>query len=157
MRRTPIAIASASLLVPLVAVTGAGFSPAAAAPCESDTPPTYAGEVPTGEDVPSIGFPIGSEETTAAQIEDYLVAVDEASDDVRLGSFGTSTEGRPLTYAVVGSPADVAAAKSAAQQLRDPQTTPAKAAQIAAQQPGDRLDGRQRARRRGERRRRGAA
>ena len=70
--------------------------------------------------MPSIGFPIGSQETTAAQIEDYLAAVDEASDDVRLGSFGTSNEGRPLTYAVVGSPADVAAAKSAAKRLRDP-------------------------------------
>ena len=85
MRRTPIAIASASLLVPLVAVIGAGLQAAAAAPCESDTPPTYAGEVPTGEEVPGIGFPIGSQETTAAQIEDYLAAVDAASDDVRLG------------------------------------------------------------------------
>ena len=135
MRRTPIAIASASLLVPLFAVIGSGLPAATAAACESDTPPTYAGEVPTGDEVPGIGFPIGSQETTAAQIELYLAAVDAASDDVRLGSFGTSAEGRPLTYAVVGSRADVAAAKRAAQQLRDPRTTPSAAARIARTSP----------------------
>ncbi|MET0523584.1 MAG: M14 family zinc carboxypeptidase [Nocardioides sp.] len=135
MRRTLIAITPLTLLVPLLGVVGAVDSGAAAPPCESDAPPTYAGEIPTGEDVPSIGFPIGSEETTAAQIEDYLHAVDEASDDVRLGSFGTTEEGRPLTYAIVGSPADVAAAKRASRLLRNPHTKPAAAARIAANSP----------------------
>ena len=133
MRRTPIAIASASLLVPLVAVTGAGSVPPRPAPCESDTPPTYAGEVPTGEDVPSIGFPIGSEETTAAQIEDYLAAVDEASDDVRLGSFGTSQRGPAADVRRRGRTRrrrrgqDARPGSSATRA-----TTPAEAAQIAA-------------------------
>jgi hypothetical protein len=137
VRRTLIAITPLTLLVPLLGVVGGaiGGGAGAAVPCESDAPPTYAGVVPTGEDVASIGFPIGSQETTAAQIEDYLAAVDEASDDVRLGSFGTTKEGRPLTYAIVGSPADVAAAQRASRLLRDPHTKPAAAARIAANSP----------------------
>jgi hypothetical protein len=40
VRRTLIAIASVSLLIPVVAVGGAGVTGAAAASCESDTPET---------------------------------------------------------------------------------------------------------------------
>ena len=137
MRRTLIAITPLTLLVPLLGVmrsrrrAGAGSARRASPTPHRRTP----GRSPPARTCESIGFPIGSEETTAAQIEDYLHAVDEASDDVRLGSFGTTKEGRPLTYAVVGSPADVAAAKRASRLLRNPHTKPADAARIAANSP----------------------
>ena len=58
VRRTLIAITPITLLVPLLGVVGGvlgGGGAGAAAPCESDAPPTYAGEVPTGDEVESIG------------------------------------------------------------------------------------------------------
>ena len=118
------------LAVPLLALTNA--SPAAAA-CAPDTAPAYAGDVPTGQEV--LGYEIGSQEASVEDIAAYLAAVDDASDDVSVGSFGTSTGGRPLEYAVVGDPADVEAAQEASAALRDPATTPEEAATIADQAP----------------------
>lgn len=105
----------------------------AAAECRPRTPATYAGTVPTGEEV--LGYELGSREATVRDMRDYLAAVDEASDDVSTGTFGTSTEGRPLEYAVVGDPADVAEAQAASATLRDPATTPEEAAAVAQAAP----------------------
>ncbi len=119
------------LAAPLLALTSS--SAPAAAGCTPAAPPTYAGEVPTGEEV--LGFPLGSQEVTVEEIGDYLAAVDDASDDVSVDTFATSSDGRPMEYAVVGDPADVETAQEASAALRDPATTPEEAATIAAESP----------------------
>lgn len=131
MRRTLGTSLTLGLAAPLLALVP-GPAPAAVE-CNPRTAPTYAGEVPTGEEV--LGYELGSREATVRDMHDYLAAVDEASDDVSVGSFGTSTEGRPLEYALVGDPADVAAAQEASAVLRDPATTPEEAAEVAATAP----------------------
>jgi hypothetical protein len=112
---------------------------ALAAPCDPiQTTPHFRGEVPSPTDV--LGFPIGAQEVTAAQINEYIAAVDAASNRVVSGNFATSWEGRPLNYAIVGIPDNVsfsglAAVQADAAALRDPHTSTAVAAQIAANAP----------------------
>ncbi|MEM6337664.1 MAG: M14 metallopeptidase family protein, partial [Bacteroidota bacterium] len=67
---------------------------------------TYASNVPAPEDV--IGHVIGSRHTRPDQIVEYFEAVDAASDRVSVREYGRTWEGRPLIYAVVASPANVA-------------------------------------------------
>lgn len=130
-RRALGPLVTLGLAAPLLALVP-GPAPAAA-PCDPRTAPAYAGDVPTGEEV--LGYALGSREASVGDIHDYLAAVDAASDDVSVGSFGTSTEGRPLEYALVGDPADVAAAQEASALLRDPTTSPAEAAEVATTAP----------------------
>lgn len=102
------------------------------------TPPLFTGEAPTAEAV--LGFALGSQEVSAAQADAYVQAVDAASARVASGVLGTSWEGRPLRYALVGTPesvtpAGLAAIREATARLRDPDTPPGEAARLAARTP----------------------
>jgi hypothetical protein len=102
------------------------------------TPPTFRGEVPTAEDV--LGFALGSQEVTAAQSDTYVDAVDAASASVVSGALGTTWQGRPIRYALVGRPENVtaeglASIQQAARTLRDPATSDQQAADIARRSP----------------------
>jgi hypothetical protein len=89
------------LFAAVVAALATAVTPAVAlaAPCDPiQTTPHFRGEVPS-QDV--LGFPIGAQEVTAAQINQYIEAVDTAVSDpaddrVTSGNFATSWEGRPL-------------------------------------------------------------
>jgi hypothetical protein len=96
-------------IVALVAAASTAVTAASAqVSCDPiQTTPEYLDTVPTGEDVASIGFEIGSQEVTSAQSNDYIAAVDGASDRVVSGTAATSVEGRDLDYAIVGDPANV--------------------------------------------------
>ena len=122
----------------LVAFAGTTRSVGAAPTCDPFTPPTFRGEVPTGQDV--LGFDLGSQEVTAAEANEYVDAVDVASDRVVSGVFGLSVEGRQLTYAIVGKPENVtplglAAVQSAARTLMDPNAPAGTTAALAANSP----------------------
>lgn len=129
--------AAAALVVPLVVPLGASSTvtaSAVAAECDPfTTTATYAGNVPTAQDV--LGFSLGEQEVTVAESDDYLTAVSDASDRVADGMLAVSQQGRPLRYAMVGQPDDVQQAQRAAEVLRDPQTTPERAARVAGRAP----------------------
>ena len=129
-----LAVLSA-LAVAAVLLVATGSTPAASAQrCHPfTTDPTYAGDVPTAQE--ELGFELGSREVKVRHSDEYLLAVARASDRVQADVLGRSVKGRPLRYAVVGKPAQVAAAKAAAEALRDPQTPAAEADQIAAEAP----------------------
>jgi hypothetical protein len=128
-----VAVAVAALIGPLDAALAQGTS------CDPiQTTPHFRGQVPSPEDV--LGYPIGSQEASAADIATYVAAVDAASSNVVSGQFATSWEGRPLPYAIVGrqenvTPAGLAAVRESAAALRDPSTPPAEAATLAANSP----------------------
>jgi hypothetical protein len=87
-----------------------------------------------------LGYSIGSQEASAADINAYIAAVDAASEGVVSGQFATSWEGRPLLYAIVGSPANatptgLATIRENAAKLRDPLTPTEDAANIANDSP----------------------
>jgi hypothetical protein len=131
------------LLLPLTALALAlPAGPAAAPPAAScdpmQTPPVFLGQAPTADAV--LGFALGSREVTAAETDAYVQAVDVASPRVTSGLLGTSWEGRPLRYALVGKPEHVtpgglAAIREATARLRDPETPPREAARLAAETP----------------------
>jgi zinc carboxypeptidase len=133
------------LLAAIVALVAAASTAVTAASAQVScdpiqTTPEYLDTVPTGEDVASIGFEIGSQEVTSAQSNDYIAAVDGASDRVVSGTAATSVEGRDLDYAIVGDPANVtptglAAIQDAIGELRDPLTLEADAEQLAEDTP----------------------
>jgi hypothetical protein len=50
-----------------------------------------------------LGFPIGSQEVTSDESNDFIEAVDAASDRVVSGVAATSVEGRDLDYAIVST------------------------------------------------------
>ena len=129
-------------IVALVAAASTAVTAASAqVSCDPiQTTPEYLDTVPTGEDVASIGFEIGSQEVTSAQSNDYIAAVDGASDRVVSGTAATSVEGRDLDYAIVGDPANVtpsglAAIQDAIGELRDPLTLAGEAEQLAEDTP----------------------
>ena len=100
-------------------------APVAAAPgCDPfQTPPEIDPAVPTAQSV--LGFALGSQEVSAAQANQYMAAVDAASDRVITGNAATSVGGRPINYAVVGDPSHVtpsglAAVQAAVATLRNP-------------------------------------
>lgn len=111
-------------------------SPAGAAACDPHTTPTYAGQVPSPEEV--LGFAIGSREVTHDEILEYLDAVDAASDEVVTGTAATSVQGRPIRYAIVGrdvTAVGLAALRANLAALRDPALPAEEAAAIAAATP----------------------
>ena len=75
------------------------------AACDPFTAPVFGGTVPTPGDV--LGAGIGDHQLSADEIYTYIDAVDAASGRVRTGSYGTTEQGRDLTYAVVGPVADI--------------------------------------------------
>ncbi|WP_034521246.1 M14 family zinc carboxypeptidase [Actinomadura rifamycini] len=128
VRKTTWSVAlAASLAVPAAAAAPAAARPAApAAACDpTRTEPVYRGDVPAPADV--LGFDLGERPVRAAESDRYLDAVAARSDRVVSGTLGTSAQGRPLKYAVVGEPrlvtkAGLAKARRDAHRLRDPRT-----------------------------------
>lgn len=111
-----------------------GVAPAAAAPCTSRTPDDPA--VPSWRAV--AGFPLGSRPATPEQIDRYLQAVDAASARVRTYLAGRSVQGRPIRYAAVGTPANLARLGRISGELRSVRTGRAstrRAARIARTRP----------------------
>jgi hypothetical protein len=140
MGKSLFAFVSAAVAVAVsVAVGLLGAGRAAAIPCDPiQTPPHFRGEVPTAEQV--LGYPIGSRESSAAEIATYVSAVDAASPRVVSAQFATSWEGRPLNYAIVGrpenvTPAGLATLRANAAALRDPSTPTDEAGRLAASSP----------------------
>lgn len=137
-KRALIAFLCALLAVPVLVSVAGGVSVAAAACDPMQTTPSFRGEVPAGEDV--LGFPIGSQEVTSAQSDAYLGAVDASSPRVVSGTLGTSVQGRPLKYAIVGKPGNVTPKglqriASDMQALRDPATSTEDSANIVKKSP----------------------
>jgi hypothetical protein len=133
VRRPVVATVALLLALPVAVATGGGTG-AAAADCHPfTTTATYDPSVPTAKSV--LGFDLGQREVTTAESDRYLRAIDAASPLVAGSVLGTSHQGRPLSYAVVGTPARVADAKAAAALLRDPATSPAQARATAASAP----------------------
>jgi len=131
--------ALAAIVALVAAATTAITAASAQTSCDPiQTTPEYLAGVPTGEQV--LGFPIGSQEVTSAESNEYLEAVDAASDRVVSGVAATSVLGVPLDYAIVGSEDNVTAAgldaiQDAIGTLRDPQTPEAQAQQLAEDTP----------------------
>src|SRR5687767_1358889 len=144
LRRSPEVVMRRRLLyVVLVAAAFAALATApgaqAAAPCDPmQTPPFFGGGVPTSEEV--LGFPLGSREVTAAETNEYVDAVDAASDRVVSDTFGSSWQGREMRYALVGDPENVtpsglAAVQQAVSKLRNPETSAQEAERLARTTP----------------------
>jgi Zinc carboxypeptidase len=118
-----------------LAPVAASAAPPAAPACDPvRTPPEFAGQVPTSEEV--IGIPLGERDVTVAESDAYLQAVASASSRVVAGTADESWEGRPLRYAIVGRPGNVtpgglARIRLQTALLRDPRT-PAKVAEHLA-------------------------
>jgi Zinc carboxypeptidase len=140
MRSRSLLSTIAALLLTLAAAGPAGsVADAQAATCDPmQTPPSFPGEVPTAEQV--LGFALGSQEVTAAESDAYVDAVDAASARVVSGTLGTTWQGRPIRYTLVGRPENVtpeglAGIQQAARTLRDPATSDQQAAGIARRSP----------------------
>jgi hypothetical protein len=130
------AAAAASLPWPRTALA----SPTAAGGCDPiATPKSFRGVVPSPKDV--LGFRLGAKrEVTSEESAAYLDAVAGATSRVVTGSYGTSWQGRPLRYAIVGRPGNVtpeglATIRHAALQIRDPSTPDHKVAELASSSP----------------------
>jgi hypothetical protein len=107
MRRTLLVVILVASIGALAGST-ASTRPALAASCDPiQTPPVFQGQAPTAQTV--LGFGLGSQEVTAAEADRYVQAVDTASPRVVSGVLATSWEGRPLRYALVGTPEHVCA------------------------------------------------
>ena len=132
-------VVAAAVVAALAIEPAADASAAAPASCDPmQTPPSFRGTVPTSEDV--LGFPLGSREVTAAETNEYVDAVDAASDRVVSGTFGSSWQGREMRYALVGdpdhvTPAGLAAVQEAVSKLRDPETSEREAERLARTTP----------------------
>ena len=137
IRVSPPALSVLSLLV-----SAAAIAPTSAlAACDPfTTPPVYDQGVPSLTEVPEIGFAFGSEQVTAADSQTYLAAVDAASSRVVTGVAATSVGGRPLGYAIVGTPdrvtpAGLDAIRDEPAVLRDPDARPRQLAAALAGTP----------------------
>src|SRR6266540_3467248 len=137
--RSLIAAVAALLLTLAVAGPARSVADVRVASCDPmQTPPSFRGEVPTAEQV--LGFPLGSQEVTAAESDAYVDAVDAASPRVVSGTLGTTWQGRPIRYTLVGRPENLtpeglAGIQQAARTLRDPATSDQQAADIARRSP----------------------
>ncbi|GIH91828.1 hypothetical protein Psi01_24580 [Planobispora siamensis] len=140
------AIATAALAVAVTLPAGAAHadptpvSPDTATPpaaCDATrTPPSYTGEVPTPRSV--LGFDLGEREVTTAESDTLLAAVDTASARVVSGTLATSAQGRPLRYAIVGTPKNIRslpAIEAAIKTLRSPLTPEPAARALARRTP----------------------
>lgn len=98
----------------------------------------YDAAIPAPEAV--LGYALGERLSRAADVHRYFQALAEAAPDrMRLSTYGETWEGRPLPYAIIASPANMAridTIQANAQALADPRATPAARAQaIIADQP----------------------
>lgn len=139
MRRATSLVATVATVVACAPALLGGAAEAAAPSCGPfEAVPSFRGEVPAAQDV--IGFPLGERDVTTAESDTYLQAVSDASPRVVDGVLAESVQGRPLRYAIVGSPGNVtpqglARVRAAAARLRDPSTPPAEAATLAETTP----------------------
>ena len=138
-RRPAVALAGVAVLL-LAALTTISAASAQAACDPIQTEPVYDPTIPTGEDVFVPPFEIGTQEVTSDQANDYIAAVDAASDRVVSGTAAQSVLGKDLNYAIVGepdkvTPAGLSAIQDAVETLRDPQTPEAQAQQLAEDTP----------------------
>jgi hypothetical protein len=117
-----------TLSVACLAATLALVAPAAAAavaPCHpNETPPRFRGDVPTPQE---LGLPFGERDLTTAEAYRWLDAIADSSPRVRTGTLARSVQGRPLRYAIVGTPRNVTKAglariRAATAALQDPAT-----------------------------------
>ncbi|SDH04371.1 hypothetical protein [Nitrosomonas sp. Nm132] len=71
--------------------------------------PVFTNEIPNPESV--LGFPIGAQEVTTAQLNEYLDVIDRHSARVVTGTAATSAseERLPLRYAIIGREENVSA------------------------------------------------
>jgi hypothetical protein len=101
----------APALAVLLTVGGGPFAPAIApviaqTDCDPfDTEPVLDSDIPTAED--ELGFALGSQEVTVAEADQYMLAVDAASDRVTSAVAATLASGRDIRYAIVGSEARI--------------------------------------------------
>jgi len=137
VRRPAVALAAVAALI----VAGLATISEASAQVGCDpiqTQPVYDPAIPTGEDVFTPPFEIGTQEVTSSQANDYISAVDAASDRVTSGTAATTVMGKSLNYAIVGTEdnlANLPAIQSAIDTLRDPLTSEAQAQQLAEDTP----------------------
>jgi hypothetical protein len=92
--------------------------------------------IPSPSDV--LGFEIGERFPTTAEVERYMEALAEASPLVSVDRYGESVEGRPLLQVLVASPAfrgDLEGILARNAELTDPETSEARAREIAASNP----------------------
>jgi Zinc carboxypeptidase len=93
------------VLTVVLALSVGPAAPVAAAGCDPFTPPLptdYDDSVATAAD--TLGFGFGEKQMTVKDINDYLDAVDDTSDRVRVAEAARSVENVPINYAIVGTP-----------------------------------------------------
>jgi hypothetical protein len=132
-----VAAGSAAAVVSALLLSGSPHAVAAACSAFGPTP-VFSGNVPSPNDV--LGFDLGTQETTPKQIVSFVNAVDDASDRVTSGVAATSVAGRPLSYAVVGTPDRVTPdalrqISHDAALLRDPELPASRATELVASTP----------------------
>ncbi len=98
----------------LVAVFALALSAPAIAACPEQR--TLDPSVPTWRAVN--GFDPGQRRSTTAELDRYLAAVDAASDRVSTATLATSAQGRPIRYALVSRPANLARLDAISSTLR---------------------------------------
>ncbi|HLR97235.1 MAG TPA: M14 family zinc carboxypeptidase [Jiangellaceae bacterium] len=106
--------------------------------CDPFGDPALDQGVPTAEDV--LDLPLGERDVTVEESDTYLQAVSEASPKVVDGVLGTSVDGQPLRYAVVGQERWVQdngldRISRELNRLRDPETRPRVAERIIERNP----------------------
>jgi len=125
------------LLVALAALPSIPTATAQTA-CPFDGPAEYSGTVPRAKEV--LGYRLGRREASVEDAYAYLDAVDAASDEVITGTYGTSVQGRPLRYAMVGlperlTPEALEETREALRTIRDPETPHDEVVALAATTP----------------------
>ncbi|MGP4015091.1 M14 family zinc carboxypeptidase [Saccharopolyspora sp. 5N708] len=106
--------------------------------CDPFTAPAVDDSVPKAPDV--LGIDLGERDVTTAESDTYLRAISDASPKVVDGVLATSTQGRPLRYAVVGQekwvrPGALENIGRQLNRLRDPHTPEPVAQQIVRNTP----------------------
>jgi hypothetical protein len=100
------------------------------------TTPHYRGNVPSPHHV--LGYRLGSHEATDQEIGHYWRVADRASDRVVTGVYAHSWQGRPLRYALVGTPSTLhrlPTIRRDLDRLRDPSTPDRQAQAIILRTP----------------------
>src|SRR3954465_15088986 len=103
------------------------------------TPKHFRGDVPTPKEV--LGFDLGVDrEVTAAESRKLVQAIARSTNRVVTGRYGRSVRGRPLQYAIVGSPenltdAGLAGIRNALARIADPSTSDAAVRSLAESTP----------------------
>lgn len=130
-------IATVALGLGGVASAGPAQPGVADAACDPvGTPAHYRGNVPSPRSV--LGYPLGDHPATNNEIGRYWDVVDGVSDRVRTGVFAHSWQGRPLRYALVGTPQTLGRLPAIRRDLfalREPSTSEQEASRIVARSP----------------------